>query len=96
MGLLSNKRAFAVLQTLAKRLLFAGDRGIESVRALGFSLRTFEWKLEEMPSEVLSPRRGIGCLTRLADLTPDAAREPRKRRQGIGGKPTDSTPAPAP
>ena len=57
MGLLSNKRAFAVLQTLAKRLLFAGDRGIESVRALGFSLQTFEWKLEEMPSEVLSPRR---------------------------------------
>jgi hypothetical protein len=87
MGLLSNKRAFAVLQTLAKRLLFAGDRGIESVRALGFSLRTFEWKLEEMPSEVLSPRRGIGCRTRLADLTPDPAREPRNDARASAASP---------
>src|SRR4051812_44157676 len=33
-----------------------GNRGIASMRAVGVSLRTLEWKLKEMSREVPSPR----------------------------------------
>src|SRR4051812_44955009 len=54
-----NRRPFAILQKLAKRLPF-GDKGIASVLVVGFALRTLEWKLKEMSREVPRSREAMG------------------------------------
>jgi hypothetical protein len=47
-------------------------------------------QIEKCPAMRSGARWVIECLTRLADLTP--RQRTQERRQGIGGKPTDSTP----